>query len=71
VQALKFYKKHLDKKFTDLSVKTLTSRIIELSTESPFPIEVDPLIAATPRKWTNNDNYAVFIESNDRYELYG
>ena len=70
MQALKFYKKYLDKNFTDLSVKTLTSRIIELPTESPFPIEVDPLIAATHRKWTNNDNYAVFLESNDRYELY-
>jgi len=50
VQALKFYKKHLDKKFTDLSVEALTSRIIELPAESPSLIEVDPFIAATPRK---------------------
>jgi len=43
---------------------------MELPTENPSLIEVDPLIAATPRKQTNNDNYIVFLESNDRYELY-
>jgi len=61
----------LEKKFPDLSIKTPTSIIIELPAENLSPIEVDPLIATAPRKWVDNGNYAVFLRSNNRYELDG
>jgi len=61
----------LEKKFSDLSIKASTSRIIELPTKNPSPIKVDPLITITPRKWADNGNYAVFLRSNNKYELDG
>ena len=59
---LKFYKKHLEKKSPDPSVKASISRIIKIVELSPTkvwsnlsPMEVDLLMAFTSRKWTNND----------------
>ena len=50
VQALKFYKKYLEKKFPNLSTEVLTSKIIELPTENLFSIEVDPLAVTIPKR---------------------
>ena len=54
---LKFYKKYLEKKFTDPSVKASTSRIIKIVELSPTKIwsnlssmKVDLLMASTSRK---------------------
>jgi len=68
VQALRFYKKYLEKKFPNLSTKASISKIIELPTENPPPIEIDPLTAIIPKRWTDDDDYAVSLESNDGYE---
>jgi len=46
VQALKFYKKHLEKKFSNLSTEASTSK---LPTENPPPIEVDILTVTIPK----------------------
>ena len=58
----------MEKKFSDPSIKASTSRIIELPVESFFTMEVDLLIATTSRKWANDDDYIVFLGSNDGYE---
>ena len=50
VQALRFYKKCLKKKFPNLSTEVSTSKIIELPTENSPPIEVDLLTAAIPKR---------------------
>ena len=69
--ALKFYKKCLEKKFSNLSIKASTSGIIKLSAENLSSIEVDTLTAATPIKYADDNNYAVFLESSNRYESDG
>jgi len=71
VQALKFYKKYLKKKFPNLSIKTLTFRIIELLTKDLSSIKVELSIVATLRRWANSDNYTVSLESNNEYEING
>ena len=65
---LKFYKKYLEKMFSDLSVATLTSRIIELLTNNPPLIEVDPPIVTTFKKWADDNYYTVSLESNNKYK---
>jgi len=50
LQALKFYKKHLEKKFPSLFTKALTSKIIELPTENPPPMKVDLLIVTISKR---------------------
>ena len=66
--ALKFLKKCLEKKFSNPSTKVSTFKIIELPAENPSPIEINLLIAIIPKRWANNDNYVVSLESNNRYE---
>ena len=68
MQALKFYKKYLEKKFFNQSTKASISKIIELPTENPSLIEVNPLIVTIPKRWANDDNYVVSLESNNEYE---
>jgi len=53
---------------SNLSTKISTFKIIELSIENPPPIEVDLLTVIIPKRQTDDDNYAVFLKSNDRYE---
>ena len=65
VQVLKFYRKHLEKKFPNLFAEISISKIIELSTENPSLIEVNLLTVTIPKRWTD---YIVFLESNNRYE---
>jgi len=50
VWALKFYKKYWEKKFSNLFVKVLISKIVELPTKDLSFIEIDSLITATPKK---------------------
>ena len=71
MQALKFCKKHSEKKFPDLSIETSISRNVKLSAKDLSPIDIDLLTIATPRKWIDNNNYAVSLESNDGYKLDG
>ena len=71
MQALKFYKKYLKKKFPDLLIKTLTFRIIELPTKDLYFIKINLSIVATSRRWINSDNYAVSLESNNEDEVNG
>ena len=54
--------------FSDLSVATLTSRIIELLTNNPPLIEVDPPIVTTFKKWADDNYYTVSLESNNKYK---
>jgi len=68
VQALKFYKNYLEKKFFNPSTKASISKIIELPIENPSLMEVDPLIVTIPKRWADNDNYVVSLESNNEYE---
>jgi len=68
VQALRFYKKHLEKKFSNLPTKISTSKIIELPTENLSPIKVNLLTATILKNWVDDDDYAVSLESNDGYE---
>ena len=58
----------MEKKFSNLSTKVSISKIIKLPTENPSPIEVDLLIVTIFKRWADNDNYAVFLESNNKYE---
>jgi len=44
---------------------------MELPIEDSFSIEVNLLTTAISRKWADNDNYVIFIESNDEYKLDG
>ena len=76
VQALKFYKKYLKNKFSDLSIELLTSRINKVVEplltkiqSDPSFIEIDLSITFTLRKWTDDNNYAISLESNNRYNL--
>ena len=59
----------MEKKFPDLSVEASIFRIVKLPIKDSFPIEIDPLITATSRKWADNNNYTVSLESNDGYKL--
>jgi len=68
VQALKFYKKCLEKKFSKLSTEALTSKIIELPTEGSSSMEVDTLTAIISKMYTDDHDYVVSLESNNRYE---
>ena len=68
VQALRFYKKCLKKKFSNLSIETSTSKIIELPAEDSPPMKVDPLAATISKRQVDDNNYIVSLESNDRYE---
>jgi len=61
----------LEKKFSDLSIEASTLRIIELPAKNPSSIEVNLLVATTPKKWADDNNYMVFLESNDGYESDG
>jgi len=61
----------LEKKFPDPFIEASTFKIIELPVENPFSMEVDLLVATTPRKWADDDDYIVFLESNDGYESDG
>jgi len=70
VQALKFYKRYLEKKFPDLSTEASTSKIIKLSTKNLSPTEVDLLVATTPKRWADNDNI-ISLGSNNRYKSNG
>jgi len=69
VQVLKSHKKHLKKKFPDLFVKALTFKIVELSTKNFSPIKANLSIAATLRKWADDNNHVIYLESNNRYKL--
>jgi len=68
VQALRFYKKHLEKKFSNPSTETSTFKIIELPAENLSLMEIDPLTATIPKMWADNDDYMVSLGSNDGYE---
>jgi len=59
----------LKKKFSDSSTKTSTSKIIELSAKNSSPIEVDLLVATSPKMWADDNNDVVSLESNDEYKL--
>ena len=61
MQALKFYKRYLEKKFPNPSTEVLTSKIIELPTENPPSIEVDPLTVIIPKIWADNNDYIVSL----------
>ena len=61
VQALKFYKNYLEKKFPNPSTEVLTSKIIELPTENPPSIEVDPLTVTIPTRWADDNDYVVSL----------
>ena len=63
VWVLKFHKKYLEKKFPNLYVKVLISRIIKIPAKNPSLIKVDLLIVATPRKWADNDDYTVSLRA--------
>ena len=69
VQVLKSHKKYLKKEFPDLSVKTLIFKIVKLPTRDFFPIKANLSIAATLRKWADNNNHVISLESNDMYKL--
>ena len=71
MSGLKFYKRHLEKKFPNLFTEAWTSRIIELPTENSFPIKIDQLAATTSKRKADDDNNIVSLESNDRYKLNG
>ena len=69
---MKFYKRCLEKKFSDLSIKASTSRIMELSAENSSPIEINPLVVTTSKRWVDDDSDdVVFLGSNDEYKLDG
>ena len=59
----------MEKKLPNPSTKVSTSKIIELSTENSPPMEVNLLTATIPKRWTDNDDYAASLGSNDGYEL--
>jgi len=59
----------LKKKFSDSSTKASTSKIIELSAKNSSPIEVDLLVATSPKIWADDNNDVVSLESNDEYKL--
>ena len=69
MQALKFYKKHLKKMFSNLSTEVSISRIIELPAEYPSLIKIDLLITTISKKWADNNDYAVSLRSNNGYKL--
>ena len=76
MQALKFYKKYLENKFSDLFIMALISRINKVVEplltkiqSDPSFIEIDLPITSTLRKWTNNNDYVISLESNNRYNL--
>ena len=63
-------------KFLDLSIKTLIFRIVEIVKLLPTKIqsnlsviEINQSIAAILRKWANNNNYAISLESDNKYSL--
>jgi len=58
----------LKKKLSNLSTEASTSKIIELPAENLPSIEVDPLTATISKRWADDDNHAVFLESNNKYE---
>ena len=68
MQTLKFYKKYLEKKFSNLSTEALTFKIIELPTESSSPMEVDTLTAIISKMYADDHDYVVSLGSNNRYE---
>ena len=61
----------MEKKFSDLSTKVSTFRIIELPTENPSSIEIDLLIATTSKRWIDDDDDVVSLGGNDRYKSDG
>ena len=69
MQVLKFYKKYLRMKFSNLSVEASISEIIELSTKDSSSMKVDLSLAATSMRWADNDNYVVSLGNNNRYEV--
>jgi len=60
-----------EKKFPDPSIKASISRIVKLSAKDPSPIDIGLLTTATSRKWVDNNNYVVSLESNNGYKLDG
>ena len=58
----------MEKKFSNPFTEASTFKIIELSTENPSFIEVDPLTATIPKSQADDDDYVVSLGSNDRYE---
>jgi len=71
VQVLKSHKKHLEKEFSDLFVKALTFKIVELPTRDFSPIKANLSIVATLKKWVDDNNHVVSLGSNDRYKSDG
>jgi len=59
----------LEKKFSNPSTEVSTSKIIKLPTKNSSPIEVDPLTVTILKRWADDDDYAVSLGSNNRYEL--
>ena len=59
----------MEKKFSELSIKVSISRIRELPAENSSPMKVNSLIVTTPRKWADDDNHVVSLESNNKYKL--
>jgi len=59
----------LEKKFPELPIKVSISRIRELPAENSSPMKVNPLIVTTSRKWADDDNHVVSLESNNKYKL--
>ena len=47
---------------------TLIFKIIELPTENSPPMEVDPLTVTIPKRWADDNDYVVSLESNNGYE---
>jgi len=69
MQALKFYKKHLEKMFSNLSTEASIFRIIELPAEYPPLIKIDPLTTTISKNWADNNDYTVSLRSNNGYKL--
>jgi len=59
---------NLKKKFSNPFTEASISKIIELPTENPSPMKVDPLTVTITKMWVDDDNYAVSPESNNGYE---
>ena len=47
---------------------TLIFKIIELPTENSPPMEVNPLTVTIPKRWADDDDYVVSLESNNGYK---
>ena len=58
----------MEKKFPNSFTKVSTFKIIELPAENSSPMEIDLSTATIPKRWTDDNDYTVFLENNDSYE---